>query len=1588
MTDRDLLQAYANGSDEAFGRIVDRYTDMVYACCLRILGDPHAAEDAAQATFLVLARKAGRLGEKTVLAAWLFRTAQYAARNAQRKAAVRRRHEQEASMERSQRTDGAPSAALSAHLDAAFGRLSGTQQDAVVLRYVRGLTVEEAAAEAGVPSETLHTRARRALEKMRTALRRRGVVLPAAGLGASILAESAQAAPAGLAASIRTACAAKTAASSTAISIAQGVTRMMWMAKIKAAACAVAGVLAVGATATVLMANGWAAEETGYSGAYGERTAAADISFSLDNPGQVSLAVYGQDGTLLRTLLTGQKLPAGAHEIRWDGLDRWGRPAQPGTYEWRMLRTPGFRAEYLLSVGNRRPDDRNYIEWVGNHGPLHSVACNGTYVYIGGMGENVPGAGLFTLDDTEVKWLQVNGMAWGTTVDAAFVEIAGDDGPQEFLLRHITNRETSELRLYRLDGHEHGRSFSIFYDQKKRKGKGSVASNGKHVVVVYPDFGTMRCYDIQVFRRDRKESAAPMAEREIPVDKPAGVALAESGMVYLFSEGAVKTVDTKGEIAVLIPAERLDEPHALAYQRETGDLLIAEWGETFQVRRYDAATGERKAAYGRKGGRAYGAYEPGDLRHVRDLAGDGRGGFVVIEGGGSVRRIAHFNAKGRFVREWPSGQPFYNLADFDPADPARVIYSPDKRVKAVAQCDVEAGTWTITHEFLHNDFGASFMPAPSHYNVRWRAIRGTDGELYLWSEKGGGVIAVLRVDFATGRLAPVTAAGKAPRRIKDKGKWRAERPLGRAYAAKDLAVEDAPFFTWSDADGEGDVDAEECSIGSLPGGGSYALTSHVDDAFRLVFTNFGDKEKPAVGVLFENAAAAGAPPAWDLDHYRVLHVAPHPEQDEWGMGTTTGIWRTEEGALYRIAEANGHGQDRSANGWPTLGRGTHRFFKIRPDGSPAWIVGRHAMQAPNNLRTPHPPGHFHNDTRIIGRVHGTVVVADRVVTPAAAWTEDGLYAGSFFDRRADDGLPGRIYHWWRDPATSADGPVPYDLKMSGSVHALPDPAEGALWAPMGEQNSPIYRVTGFTGWDRQNGTFTLSKAPLHAGRDGTGLRAQYFDNAALEGEPVATQVDPRLWFDNQRRARPHGAWSKKGKGLPGGLDRKAPFSVRWTGSLVPQFSEPYTFYVFNRHIPSATKSISWNDAYGGVRVYLGGRCIIDNWLDGGRERHRPRSAPILLEAGRQYDLRVEYVYRAPEAFPPECNLVWESETQEGQRVPTAYLYPERPDVPVVALHAEGALAEADAAKTARFRVTVDRPLERELTVWLERQKGAEAHPVRPRVPFLRIPAGETSSGPVALNAVDDERINPCAQFGYALVPHPDYRIDASRAEATVPFADDEYGPSDGLLVHLTFDRHKAARFFNYAGRRKTASLSRAYVPQLVDDSVSGKAIYFDKLRPKVTALSISAKKPRRPYTMACWIKTTSPTVGVAWMWRHAKYLAVVYVDEGKAGFCHGFGASAVPDATVSDGRWHHLAATVFEDGKIRLIVDGAHAAKGRGSKRTMRPDARFQIGPGLTMLGRRRPEGMAPPLWVDEVRLYDRALSEQEIARLATRPGE
>jgi RNA polymerase sigma factor (sigma-70 family) len=276
-TDKELLEDYVASADEAaFEELVSRHGPTVYRVCRGILRDAHAAEDASQATFMVLVKKAGRLRRHEELSAWLCGVARTTALMARRTRTHRARREKVASVlhdrddqgEHEHEHDAAARSEQIGEVYEALAALPAAQCQAVVLRYLKGHSQEEAARLAVCPVGTLKQRASRGLARLRDQLSKRGLALGVVALAGILETEAHAAVPETLLPSLMTAskAAAATAAAgavgSHAVALSEGVIRMMLLAKIKTVllGSCVALLLGVGASLTL-----WSAVARGRS---------------------------------------------------------------------------------------------------------------------------------------------------------------------------------------------------------------------------------------------------------------------------------------------------------------------------------------------------------------------------------------------------------------------------------------------------------------------------------------------------------------------------------------------------------------------------------------------------------------------------------------------------------------------------------------------------------------------------------------------------------------------------------------------------------------------------------------------------------------------------------------------------------------------------------------------------------------------------------------------------------------------------------------------------------------------------------------------------------------------------------------------------------------------------------------------------------------------------------------------------------------------------------------------------------------------------------------------------------------------------
>src|SRR6266545_2936373 len=271
LSDAELLERVVTQRDQAaFEVLVWRHGGMVLGLCQRLLRHEQDAEDAFQAAFLILLRKAASIGKRQSLASWLYKVAF--------RVALRLRTQQRQRTLREQSDVDVPAAEATPELiwrdlrpvlDAEVNGLPEKYRTPFVLCYLQGLTNEEAARHLGCPRGTVLSRLSWARQRLRDRLVRRGLTLSTAALATALSASTAAALPAPLVhTTVKAAtliAAGKTVAgavSTQAAFLMQGVLRDMFLTKLRIVAAVLLGIGALAFGVGTLAAQRQHADQT------------------------------------------------------------------------------------------------------------------------------------------------------------------------------------------------------------------------------------------------------------------------------------------------------------------------------------------------------------------------------------------------------------------------------------------------------------------------------------------------------------------------------------------------------------------------------------------------------------------------------------------------------------------------------------------------------------------------------------------------------------------------------------------------------------------------------------------------------------------------------------------------------------------------------------------------------------------------------------------------------------------------------------------------------------------------------------------------------------------------------------------------------------------------------------------------------------------------------------------------------------------------------------------------------------------------------------------------------------------------------
>ncbi|MBS3762035.1 MAG: hypothetical protein KGZ25_01905, partial [Planctomycetes bacterium] len=756
-----------------------------------------------------------------------------------------------------------------------------------------------------------------------------------------------------------------------------------------------------------------------------------DIPYTLKKPGKVSMAIYDHEGRLLRTLKRAHPEAPGAHTAQWDGLGREGRPAAPGKYTWKLLRTDGLRSELLAQVGiNPGPF---WEIGVGNHSAASVLAADGDGFF---LFPSVAEGGFKAAKirpDRSYGWGAVNytfnylrsGAAprlkfqhkirWGYRPVAAAAA-----GPRVYIL----SRNGNVYMLDRKTGRKRGKSFSVKWPEDPKMvpvQAMDMDADKKHLVVSYREHDAVRWFDPETgeLRKTVKKIKSPL-----------GVAVRPDATALVISEGAVKSVGPgAGQPEIAIPAKLLKSPWRLDISPSTKEIFVAEnslaaghKAAQHRVKRF-SPEGKCLGRFGETQGRQDGPYRPHNFWNISDIVCDETGGFVVAEPNCPPRRVARFSRKGELVMQFFGALPYGTGCTPEPDNP-RIVWYGTGSGAVRAEVDFENQSWQVLETYFHtlrqNELVGGFS-GTKIYRAR--------GRTYITTFKKSN--SLLLYDPKAKRLRPLYTLGHqyldykgwvVPERFRD------DKPKFRIRTG----------YIWCDEDADGRAVRQELRLfNAWRAGGPGGRILHVGEDLTLYYAN-GKRLTPT------SITEAGVP----------LYA---PENTETFLnGYFRGLLQDAEGHWYSTRSGKLHGETHGIYWYPGT-KGTDRLIKYNSNFNRQWAVGRH------NARWDHEPGWSHSLIGVAGVTHGCVVAdgnfVDTELVGPMVWTEDGLFVDELCVHPAGN-LPEWIYR-----GSKLENP-------RGTVVDDPETGE-ALFYAHGNSAAPIWRIHGWDGWDRQSGEIRM-----------------------------------------------------------------------------------------------------------------------------------------------------------------------------------------------------------------------------------------------------------------------------------------------------------------------------------------------------------------------------------------------------------------------------------------------------------------------------------------------------------------------------------
>jgi hypothetical protein len=455
--------------------------------------------------------------------------------------------------------------------------------------------------------------------------------------------------------------------------------------------------------------------------------AGSGFVFKLDGKAKTSAGVYSKDGTLVRTLWSGVTYDAGNHQFNWDGIDDDGRLAANGSYVVKVL-SNNVKYKWEGVIGNTSdslsgPSVHHAIE------RMYGMAISGNNAYFS-VGYNEQSGSTYKFNiHTHQKKIAILGKGLSVkyvATDGINVYWAGNDAGVINKWMVFGTKISSDLETSFTKGQpattKYGRKYKSVLDNvnsdKSEISGLAVQKRGKYLFIAHKNLNELHVLD--------KTTGALLQTQ--PFDAPLNITADDNGHVWLIYTKNNKRVIEKFAVGAdeklaslnVTPAGLL-YPLALAVSPNGKTLLVADGGDSQQLKAFDVDNGKSLWTYGTAGGYASGPDVHNDKFYFNEAKGPGTfiafqpdGSFWVEDAGNS--RAQHFTTDRKFIDRIMYLQTSYS-SFVDANDPSRVFSDYlEFKVDYSKPLAANNGSWQLVRNWGYN--------MPAEYDDKYNRLRG------------------------------------------------------------------------------------------------------------------------------------------------------------------------------------------------------------------------------------------------------------------------------------------------------------------------------------------------------------------------------------------------------------------------------------------------------------------------------------------------------------------------------------------------------------------------------------------------------------------------------------------------------------------------------------------------------------------------------------------------------------------------------------------------------------------------------------------------------------------------------------------------